>query len=209
VREGPDGCFSIQSDKSGLLELLRDPQQQRYRFSAEVRQESALKGFGEIGIYFAGSIYSTAEGPRHFFASLVLDDNVVQLKGPGPPKNTVRSVFHLLDEQYSWHRTQWQLGVGGRQFEFTPAVFDRGQGPWHKLAVEVTPERFDFFWKDMHVISLRRGEVVRKFETFMNDPSVPAEQIPQFAPRDSLGLYVSQCEASFRRVMVEPLGDMK
>src|SRR5262249_31982937 len=55
VREGPDGCFSIQSDKLGLLELLHDPQQQRYRFSAEVRQESALKGFGDIGIYFAGS----------------------------------------------------------------------------------------------------------------------------------------------------------
>jgi hypothetical protein len=28
---------------------------------------------------------------------------------------------------------------------------------------------------------------------------------PQFAPRDSLGLYVSRARASFRRAVVEPL----
>jgi serine/threonine protein kinase len=67
VREGPDGCFSIQFDNSGLVELLRDPQQQRYRFSAEVRQESALKGFGDIGIYFAACIPLGFAGARAGF----------------------------------------------------------------------------------------------------------------------------------------------
>jgi serine/threonine-protein kinase len=243
VFQAPDGVLCLKSPRAlGLLELLPDPQQEHYRFSAEVRQQSARKGFGEIGIYFAHSDDSTAEGPRHFFASLTFDDNIQAFETtptggvgtvdlldcplghdpfvaafapiPGRPvkirprKNSVRSVFHLLDEQYAWHRTQWQLGDGGRPFGFMPAVFDKGHGPWHKLAVEVTPERFDYFWEDQLVHSLRRGEIIRKLKTFMNDSSVPAERIPQFAPRDSLGLYVSYCEASFRRVMVEPLGDM-
>jgi hypothetical protein len=210
VFQAPDGVLCLKSPRAdGLLELLPDPQQEHYRFSAEVRQESALRFSGETGIYFAYSNYSTAEGPKHFFASLTFDDNVVPLKSStGPPKNTVRSVFHLLDEQYTCHRTSWQLGDRGRPFEFTPAVFDKGQGPWRKLAVEVRPERFDCFWEDQLVNSLRRREIIPKFKTFIDDRSVPEERIPQFAPRDSLGLYVARCEASFRRVMVEPLGDM-
>ena len=74
--------------------------------------------------------------------------------------------------------------------------------------MEVTPERFDYYWEDQLVNSLRRAEIIPKLKTFLNDPSIPAEQTPQFAPRDSLGLYVDHCEAAFRRVMVEPLGDM-
>jgi hypothetical protein len=242
VFQAPDGALSLKSPRaSALLELLPDPQQEHYRFRAEVRQESAHRGFGDIGVYFAGSNYSTAEEQRHFFASLTFDDNIRALEttptgGVGtvdvldsplehdpfvaasariperpvkirPRKNYVQSKFHLLDEQKFPARTQWQLGDSGRPIGFMPAVFNKGRGPWHKLAVEVTPERFDFFWEDQFVNSLHRDEMIRKCKTWMKDPSNPAEAIPQLTPRDSLGLYVRFCEASFRRVVVEPIGN--
>jgi serine/threonine-protein kinase len=70
VFQAPDGVFSLHSPRGcGLLELWPDPRQTHYRFGAEVRQEFATVN-GQIGIYFACSNYSTAEGP-HFLRALL------------------------------------------------------------------------------------------------------------------------------------------
>jgi len=101
------------------------------------------------------------------------------------------------------------LGDSGKPVLFTPAVFDQGQGPWHKLAVEVPPERFSYFWEDRLISCLPRDRIVKAYKDWMKWTDLPPEAAPQLAPRGSLGLYIANCTASFRRVLVEPLGDEK
>jgi serine/threonine-protein kinase len=202
VAHGPDGVFTVQSPRAcALLELLPDPQHEHYRFSAEVRQESGLTHHGKIGIYFAHSSQATANGPAQFFASLSFNDNA--RGSPTGAENSVQSEFFFLNEQ-----TLANVGrCASWPFAIFPAVSDLGQGPWHRLVVEVTAERFEYFWDDQLVHSLSRAEWLQEIKAWIEKYSVPGERIPQFAPRDSLGLYVWYCEASFRRVIVEPLGD--
>jgi hypothetical protein len=206
VAQGPDGVFTVQSPRAcALVELLPDPQNEHYRFSAEVRQESTVTNAGSIGIYFAHSSQATGNGPAHFFASLSFNDNA--RGSPTGPENCVQSCFHFLDEQTLRLQQNWAIGPSGQPFRFMPAVSDKGRGPWHRLAVEITAERFEYFWDDQHVNSLGRAERLHKYETWIETYSVPGEQPPQLAPRDSLGLYVFYCDASFRRVRVESLGE--
>src|SRR5262249_7315575 len=47
-----DGVFTVHAWNYGLLELARDPQQDRYRIRAEVRHDTAVF-CGEVGLYFA------------------------------------------------------------------------------------------------------------------------------------------------------------
>jgi hypothetical protein len=206
VAQGPDGVFTVQSPRRcALLELLPDPQHEHYRFSAEVRQESTVTKGSQMGIYFAHTSQATADGPTHFFASLSFNDNA--RRSPTCPKNCVRSLFHFLDEQTLRRMQNWAIGPSGRPFCFMPAVSDKGQGPWHRLAVEVTAERFEYFWDDQLVNSLSRAEWLQENKAWIDEYIVPGERPPQFAPRGSLGLYVYCCVASFRRVKVEPLND--
>jgi hypothetical protein len=205
VAQGPDGVFTVQSPRAcALVELLPDPQHEHYRFSAEVRQESTLISC-QMGIYFAHTSQATANGPTHFFASLSFNDNATG--SPTGPENCVLSEFVFLDEARVCRVPCWAIGPSGRPFRFMPAVSGKGQGPWHRLAVEVTAERFEYFWDDQLVNSLSRAESLQEYKTWIEKYSVPGERPPQFAPRDSLGLYVLHCEASFRRVIVEPLGN--
>ena len=115
--------------------------------------------------------------------------------------------FHFLDEQSWSDRAPVVLGDSGQPVRFTPAVFDKGQGPWHKLGVEVTPERFNYYWEDRLVTSLPRSRITNQLEAWMNSHGLPGEAAPQVAPRSSLGLYIHNCTASFRRVVVEPIGE--
>jgi serine/threonine-protein kinase len=210
--QGTDGFLSISTESLlGLLELLPDPQQEHYRFSAEVRQESTPVVSPYMGIYFAYSNYSTAKGQRHFFASLGFNDNVEAFEKNSPRKNNLMTNVHVLGDQKWFHRSSVMLGNNGQPVRFAPAVFNQGQGPWHKLAVEVTPTRFDYFWDDRLVNSVPRGKFINTAKTWVNDPRVrvPESAVPYFAPRGSLGLIVRNCTASFRRVVVEPLGEEK
>jgi serine/threonine-protein kinase len=209
VCQAPDGAFSIQAGVSPLrlLELLPDPQQARYRFSAEVRQDSSPGG-AQMGIYFAHSKFSTPVGVKHCFADITLDDNVFKWTDANVPReNPVWIRLHFMNER------KWEVlscsedGDRRRPFTFSPSVFDKGQGPWHKLAVDVTPEKFDVYWEDRLITSLSREWCVQRYMTYLTQFGNAEGVNAEFAPRGALGLYVYYCTASFRRVLVEPLGE--
>jgi hypothetical protein len=64
-----DGTFAFQSLDQAFLELLPDPIVDRYRFSAEVRQDKhELTGVGRVGVYFCRHTYETTSSPRPFHA---------------------------------------------------------------------------------------------------------------------------------------------
>jgi hypothetical protein len=86
---------------------------------------------------------------------------------------------------------------------FRPAEPGKGK-LWRELAVEVRPSGVRFFWEGRYVRSVSRTtfrELAKKLV------QRPADPVPEFAPREGLGLYVETSAASFRNVVLEPLGE--
>jgi serine/threonine-protein kinase len=214
VAQAPDEVFSIESATFGLLELLSDPQQMRYRFSAEVRQESSIDRsvprsahrIADMGIYFAYRHYGTQGGHEHCFCELALNDNQ-WIKQNGVLTNCVMTNIVWLREPGPTVRSMTELGLREQEYQVTPSLTSNGRGPWHKLAVEVRPETFVYFIDDQLVTSIPRSTMMSDFQRLMSNRPVATSANPEFSPRDALGLYVNRCLASFRRVVVEPLGE--
>src|SRR5262249_30923712 len=76
-REVPGMPFSFHTFTTSLLELVADPQQPRYRFSAEVRHDA--NDGGEVGIFFAYSKHDPGKESHHCFLELSFLD-----RAPGP-----------------------------------------------------------------------------------------------------------------------------
>jgi hypothetical protein len=69
------GELEVATYHFAFMELLPDPQQRRYRFSAEVRMDETIAG--EVGLYFLGEERRTAHGPEQYCCALTFAD-----KGP-------------------------------------------------------------------------------------------------------------------------------
>src|SRR6185437_16193389 len=73
IASGPDGVCSLHSWTLTLLDLVRDPQQDRYRFRAEVRHEKSHEP-GGVGLYFAHRGNKAGPHVVHSFGVLMFDD---------------------------------------------------------------------------------------------------------------------------------------
>src|SRR5262249_15291331 len=62
-----EGSFAIQSFEYGLLELVRDPQQDSFLFSAEVRHDQGPNLASEVGIYATYTNQTTSEAVEHCY----------------------------------------------------------------------------------------------------------------------------------------------
>jgi serine/threonine protein kinase len=209
IHQAPDGSFAIQSAQYGLLELLRDPQRTHYRFSAEVRQDQCDGSNGHIGIYFAYRNYTTSRGVEHCYCALSLNDNMRIGDKVSMRPNVKTRVDFVREPQLLSSSSTLMSDLDGERAsissEATP--YADGQGPWHKFAVEVTPERFSYFFEDKFIKSRPHTRIMWHFKKLFPGSVLPEDVNPEFAPRDALGLFVYHCAASFRRVLVEPLGE--
>src|SRR5262249_44272902 len=133
--------FAVQSWTLSLLELLRDPRCDHYRFSAEVRHfEGTFEGM--VGLYFAYSRGGFGDDV-HCFCTLTFND-------------VETSAAHATEKGFKENRLVlrlWQFRPGpdpdrsgaffgalGVAKAFTPAFrnYSRKE-PWRKIAVEVRP----------------------------------------------------------------------
>jgi serine/threonine-protein kinase len=213
VVEGSDGIFSVEAWNLGLLELLPDPQRDRYRFSVEVRDDGALKEEGDVGVFCLHRKYLISNGQSvHHFAVLSLNE----LKTPRyGDRYLVRLMIDRYSEQFFYPQPLWRLALGQIDIPHDP-VTDLGR--WHKLTVEVTPTRIhaswgvetaDRIWTSKSVGPFSRDVLEARDRSFSSaEPDHPFAQIqPAFTPRGALGLFLYQGRASFRRAMLEPLGE--
>jgi serine/threonine protein kinase len=208
IVEAPDGAFSVQNWEHGLLELLPDPRLQCYRFSAEVRHERQTNQESRVGIYFLHSEHPDGATVAHFHCNVAFNDLVdVGAKGANGihDGNSVGLQAHrqppvgLINHKAFDHKAA---------IPFSPAKPVGALGPWRRLAVEVRPETIKVFWEGTCIVTTSRGSLLRSARPLIARPNQPLpNNHPQFAPRDGLGLYVSLGVASFRNVVVEPLGD--
>jgi hypothetical protein len=207
----------LQSWGFSLLELIRDPQGESYRFRAEIRHDESDTN-GEVGLYFAHRGYPSAQGRVHQFLQVSFND--IQILGrplrpiPGfpadrpPLPNSVCLSPNLYAEGGALGR--WSRRLPGRSAGFPPA--GRGQTSWRNLLVEVTPERIRARWgEDKWIGTLTSNEVSDSFRNEkrellirMPDEGCVLDLHEQVKNRGGLGLSVHRGSASFRNVVVEP-----
>jgi hypothetical protein len=115
--------------------------------------------------------------------------------------------LEILRQSATGMKTE-KIYIGNALRYFDPAKPVMALGPWRKLAVEVRPESIQVFWDDKCFVTVPRGKLIRSAMPLVHErDQALATNPPQYAPRDGLGLYVSQGVASFRNVVIEPLGD--
>jgi hypothetical protein len=216
-----DGCLTIESWHLSLLELLPDPQRDRYRIQAWVRHEKS-NDLGDVGIYCGHRQYGDGPAAIHQFTRLSYNDirsndevfAKVVLHVPNavpPPINSVTLTPYLYAEAGSGRAVDL-AGAGLWPPFFKPAGL--GGGPWRLLVLEVTPECVRAFWESRQVGGLPTADMRANTRKLLPGlvavrPEDPAAQAvdPSFAPRGGLGLYVHNGSASFRSVTVEPLAE--
>jgi serine/threonine protein kinase len=200
--------FTVQNLGHGLLELLPDPRMHCYRFSAEVRHERQAHQESRVGIYFAYSQHPIGEAVAHFHCNINFND-LVDVGKPDANGNYWGNPVGLQA-----HRQALAGLVGAKVFftqwdkYFIPAKPVQASGPWHRIAVEVRPVHIQVSWDGKPFAPIPYAILMKEARPLFARPNQPLpENHPKFAPRDGLGLYVSLGVASFRNVVVEPLGD--
>jgi serine/threonine-protein kinase len=226
IDRAPDSACSLHTWTRSLLELVRDPQLETYRFRVEVRHEKSNQP-GNVGLYFAHRTFQAGPDVVHYYGWLAFDDindervtfkNAVPNMPNPQPAPTGNPVF-LRPEFYSVgaQGEDWGGGIPG----LSPTLFEAAGhwgGPWRRLVVEVTPSGVRGYWgakedgKLVEVGELTAEGWVGNTQTAIatRNRLMPEDQHaqsvqPQWLPRGSLGLYLYRGSASFRRVVVEPL----
>jgi hypothetical protein len=214
-----DKTFAVHSWATCLLELVRDPQQDRYRFQGQVRHmESDFQG--AVGMYVAHRAYSSSQADIQVFTRLTfndvksVDDQFRRIppnwpKPPPPEGNMVELFPHLylpILQGPAWEQSGG--GVAGAPFKAAGV----GGGPWHDLEVIVTPEGLQASWDGRRLKDLSANKIVDRVGSSLNDlrqlrPDDPLIQgIPaEFQPPGALGLYVLRGSARFRSFRMTPL----
>jgi serine/threonine-protein kinase len=211
-----DDVFAIQSLDEAFVELLPDPMVERYRFSAEVRQDKPDEAHvGRVGVYFYHHAYESASAYRPFHALRLefADENFLQGM-PLPPAGRVQLMATLIVAPAGSTEKSPAFGLGSQ--DFSPGT--GFPGPWRKLVVEVRPDKnLQFWWdeKTKKLVPLGKGlnaeglkyvtnELQKDADKLKDLPSAP-RTIEAIQPRSGLGLYAFRSKASFRNVAIEPL----
>jgi serine/threonine-protein kinase len=222
-----DGTFLVNCWGLGMLELLRDPPHEGYRFRAEIRHESSDQKVAEVGLYCGCRAFPGVAGPMHYFIQVAFNDQQsdafrwdvtfkdrMNLPGlpPRPKGNQVRFIAQLHSE--GDEKTGWDC----RQSLAQPELFQPALGgvlPWRQLEVEVMPDAVRARWgaERQEVGEMTRDWVTVRTDEMLHvmrrmrpeDRSVDNIDASEF-PRGSLGLLLLKSSASFRRAVVEPLG---
>jgi hypothetical protein len=208
--QSPDGGVFLSSVATSLLELVRDPRCPGYKLTALVRHDFNPSR-GRVGVYFGYQDHGKApEAPRATFYVLRFSDrgtSATEARGPaGEVGSRVELEFHYFEPKP--HDAFHPVKTLHQRF-FRPALPEGRPGPWRELAVEVRPEKVAAFWAEegpvKRIVELPTPQFLRAVRGFQSrTPGMKGIPI-EFEPRTSLGLYVYNSSASFRRVVVTPL----
>jgi serine/threonine-protein kinase len=215
-----DGALGLEAggaNERALMELADRVGAPSFRFAAEVRHNRTASKDGYLGLYFGREAWATEQGTEHFFCALEFNDlrdepAIPPPQRPVPPGPHWGNMLRLSLVRYrdpvpsrgdcNYSKRVWDA-------DFRPATPETGAEPWHRLAVEVTPEEVRLFWDNERqprgrvpraVLDARAGQLCQAWP--------PPEGIrPTFPPDGGLGLCLSQASGSFRNVVLTPLAE--
>jgi serine/threonine protein kinase len=199
-----DEPFSYTSFDKGRLELLRGAPQRGFRFAAEVRHDSVVNGGGAVGIYLGYVARRTDDDIKRYWCDITFADRGVLARAyPGPDKRQKYGVCELSLQRKAGPKAYEKKPTQARTV-FLSIEEARTRVVWRHLSVEVRPEKVNVFWEGEPLPELSRAELRQLCQSFVVGNKVLAPEF-EFAPDGALGLYVSQGQASFRHVTIEPL----
>ncbi|MCE9560629.1 MAG: serine/threonine protein kinase [Planctomycetes bacterium] len=216
-KDGAVSAEMVGKDHMGVLELLPDTRNDKYKLTAEIRHE--LGGYGGfIGMYVGHRVYAGDLKGIHFFAHVRFNSVtevpfVVFANGKRHIPENQTSEMALVarvfpDETWppSIHQELIQQG-GGRLKALGPR-----NGVWHPYEMTVTPTevRATLNGKTMTLSQTDLSpETLLGGNTWLRGHPFESELIrkmrPEFAPKGGLGLIIyPNSAASIRRVVVTP-----
>jgi serine/threonine protein kinase len=203
---GDDKPFSLSTLKFTELELLPSPHAAHFRYSAEVRHDGAVPSMGqpEVGIFFGLNEW----GKGFAWCELTFADqgfSPPNLFQPAPPPP--QSFVHLTIRSVTSPGLESACDIPHPAIHepFTPDSAVQGsERHWRRLAVEVSPESVVVFWEGKRLAEIPWQEL--QFPEKLVPPGTPVPEPPlTLGPGGGIGLYLSQGEASYRNVALEPL----
>jgi hypothetical protein len=212
-----DQPFAVHSWTVSLLELLPDPQCQRYRLRGEIKHDKGDQ-LGEVGVYLARRRTRTQDGDIDSFLQFTFNDihdcteglEEVAKKFPGKilPGNTAKLDLRLYCDA---NRALGHRDSGRASQRFPPAGITGGD--WRPFRIEVTPEAIRATWCGELFDELTTVELAAHVRVVLEKNPPLDAALPQraggvkieFPPRGGLGLLIYNGSASFRNVVVEPL----
>jgi eukaryotic-like serine/threonine-protein kinase len=222
VSHAADGTVQVRCLDANLLELLRDPRTDHYRFRAEVSHEvDAEDGTGGVGVYFGRHSHPSPNGAIHVFVQVVFND--IHSKADwAKNQNLKHPNAHVpVPKANPLEMMTWECGeetgtvVTSSSTIANPEVVQPhglNNRMWRSLAIEVAPAEIRVFWDgdNQPALTMPTGRIEKNLRTGIAEAqrmNLPVSDVPvAFVPRGGLGLRVAKAAASFRNVRVEPLG---
>ncbi len=186
--------FGVRTNEAALLELLPAVSGQGCAFRAEVRVEAPATA----GIYFGRHSFPTASGVEHCLNTLTLRE------GENGRNVNVESV------ELNSRRLRGSGQGDGHNFGLT--YLSREEPPsetWRRLEVHLSAAQVQVFWEGELLVATSHRELNDGVKTLLANPRDPLNLPYDYAPSDPVGLFVMSGDAAFRRVVVEPLGDVR
>jgi serine/threonine-protein kinase len=205
----PDGTFTVSSDQESFLELVRDPGRTSYRFRADVRHRRGEKA-AMVGVYLLRGQGRVPAGMAHW-CYRVRFNNTTSIAPPRQPNAPTGNPVAVEPWLYVQGNKGRFCSSTGRNYSRT--AIEPKASQWRKLAVEVTPARVVVLWEGERIAQVpaeRMPADASDLEPNLQTGTRPEDwhRLPRvgFDARGSLGLFVMAGIASFREVVVEPLG---
>jgi serine/threonine protein kinase len=189
--------ITIHSEGRTFLELGRDVKAKHYRFCAQVRINNTLQPSGSAGIFIGGS--SHLSNNQDIQCCLVLDSQRSGFEQKGDPVEASRC-YPLASAL-----PRGAVLIAGEDFETYPVT--KTSDGWCALVWEVSPNQYVAkHWDDI-VCARGPGDFLGHFHlSKINESKLDlSKATPQFLPSDGIGLYVCDCNVSYRDIVIERL----
>lgn len=215
-----DDTASFKPDDYSLLELVSDPMADRYRLTAEVRDDTPTDANADerrtVGVY-CGHRHAQLPGVGevHRFMSVEFADRMLPKDSrPNRPhqhraRAELKTIGRAIEDATSGSETHWFGAV-----RFDPA--DDTPRTWRTISLVVAPEGLEAFWgteasgeRFGHWSATELDLWYRQWPPFAFPvpDGTPAPRVLGWVPRSPLGIIARGTPVSVRNVVVEPLPD--
>jgi serine/threonine-protein kinase len=192
--------FSVSSFSNALVELLPRVPARGYRISLEVRQDEVVSG-GYVGIYFGLLRKNGEHGPEYFYYQLIFSDDHGEKKVLGP-----RLEFRRLAENGPRGPVDVHIPLlDASKLSVQPEKAATKQ-TWRKLSLEVSARGIKAWEGTTLLEEYSLDELEKQLSLFRKVQGIAPDQ-PLLPVQGGVGLCVNQSGASFRSVVVTPLGE--
>jgi serine/threonine-protein kinase len=199
----PSAPFTIATGSAAQVDLLPDPQSDRFTFHVQVAQVDNPDLDGEVGITLAHRTLRMGNELHHLLLVLYMEQD--SLEGSDPTVSV--RLLHFKDDGHSLNPDR---GMTGRGLSL-PVIPRNAPERWRQFDGAVTPEGIRFECDGKLVSNLTWEHVANALRTFiekvLKEQHLAGIDQPPLGPHEALGLYVRAGKGAFRSFVVDTRRD--